>query len=228
MLFEHSKMQKLSTCWAKEAWRDSWKHWQSFGYVVAAQIGCDVLVLAIAILSIKTFKISYPHKYWCFLSISKCKNYLLAELKKNRETIENIGRVWVCCGFSNRWWCFGPCYCHIVNKNFQNIISPQVLMLLEHFKMQKLSIWWANKAWRDSRKHWQSFGYVVAAQMGCDVLVLAIAILLIKNFKISYLHKYWCFLSILKCKSYLLAELKKLEETLESIDRVLGMLWLLK
>ena len=128
---------------------------------------------------------------------------------------------WVCCGFSNRLWCFGPCYWHIVNKNFQNIISPQVLMLLEHFKMQKLSICWANKAWRDSRKHWQRFGYVVAAQMGCDVLVLAIAILLIKNFKISYLYKYWCFLSILKCKSYLLAELKKLEETLESIDRVL-------
>ena len=83
MLFEHSKMQKLSTCWAKEAWRDSWKHWQSFGYVVAAQIGCDVLVLAIA---------------------------------------------------------------HIVNKNFQNIISPQVLMLFEQFKMQKLSSSWAKEA----------------------------------------------------------------------------------
>ena len=165
MLFEHSKMQKLSTCWAKEAWRDSWKHWQSFGYVVAAQIGCDVLVLAIAILSIITFKISYPHKYWCSLSISKCKNYLLVELKKNRETIENNGH---------------------------------------------------------------SFGYVVASQIGCDVLVLVIAILSIKIFKISYLHKYWCFLSISKCKSYLLVVLQYLGETLESIDRVSGMLWLLK
>ena len=159
------KMQKISTCWAKEAWRDSRKHWQSFGYVVTAQMGCDVLVLAIAILSTKIFTISYLHKYWCFLSISKCKSYLLAALKKLGETLESIG---------------------------------------------------------------QSAGYVVAAQMGCDVLVLAIDILLIKIFKISYLHKYWCFLSILKCKNCLFVELTKHGEPLESIDRALGMLWLLK
>ena len=145
-----------------------------------------------------------------------------------KRLLKALTEFWVCCGCSNGLWCFGPCYCHIVNKNFQNIISPQVLMLFEHFKMQKLSTCWAPVPWWNSRKQWQSLGYVVASQIGCDVLVLAIAILSIKIFKISNLHKYWCFLSILKCKSYLLSELQKLGETLESIDRVSGMLWLLK
>ena len=140
----NSKMQKLFTSCAREAWRDSRKHWHSFGYVVAAQIGCDVLVLAIAILLIKNFKISYLHKYWCFLSILKCKSYLLAERTKHwrdsRKHWQSFGYV---VASQNMLWCFGPCYCHIVNKKFQNIISPQVLMLFEYFKMQKLSTCWA-------------------------------------------------------------------------------------
>ena len=122
--------------------------------------------LLIGILSIKIFKISYFHKYWCFLSNSKMQKLSTCWAKEAwRDSRKHWQSFGVCCGCSNGLWCFGSCYCHIVNKNFQNIISPQVLMIFEHSKMQQLSTCWAREAW-------------------------------------------W--------------------ELLESIDRVLGMLWLLK
>ena len=179
-------------------------------------MGCDVLVLVIAILSIKIFKISYLHKYWCFLSILKCKSYLLVALEKLRSRLfKALTELWVCCGFSNRLWCFGPCYCHIVNKNFQNIKSPQVLMLFEHFKMPKLSTCCAKEAWRDSRKHWTEFWVCCGCSNGlwcfgpcyCHIVNESF-----QNIKSPQVLMYsW---AILKCKSYLLAVL---DEALERL-----------